>query len=223
MEVPGGIGIVGAIKAGSGIAINGLGDITTDPLTLPTVLSSAAPVDLEPSGVGVVTISGPPPLPPDPTFPPGTVTPFFQAAAPVGWNKLAVADNCTIRLVSGTGGVIGGSQQFTSAMTNYTLSGNADFSTVPFSGTLSQTIIDNATMASHNHFVRARGAPSSDTFMGQGNPGEVSQYDAPLNPTGSNVSHDHTVSGNLLGTNPVSMNSADLTVRYVDFILCQRN
>lgn len=41
-------------------------------------------------------------------MPAGTVIPFYQAAAPVGWTKVATQDDKVLRVVSGTGGGSGG-------------------------------------------------------------------------------------------------------------------
>ena len=49
-------------------------------------------------------------------FPAGTVMLFYQAAAPTGWTKLTTQDDKALRVVSGTGGVAGGTNAFSTVM-----------------------------------------------------------------------------------------------------------
>lgn len=224
MEVPGGPGIIGAIQAGTGIAIDPQGSISIDPLSNLTVLSGQGSVIVTPvPGVGVCTIAGPPPAPDDPVFPAGTITCFFQANAPVGWTKITSQDNSTLRIVSGNGGGTGGTTPFSQAFTTYALSGTANYSSVTWSGAAGDSVISIAETASHSHTVRARGGSAPTSFLGTPFSGETSFANLTTSAAGSNSSHSHSVTGNLAGISPVSMNSVDLSVRYVDFILCQRN
>jgi hypothetical protein len=45
-------------------------------------------------------------------IPTGTVMPFFQSAAPTGWTQVTTQNDKAIRVVSGTGGVSGGTNPF---------------------------------------------------------------------------------------------------------------
>ena len=61
--------------------------------------------------------------------PPGTVMLFYQAAAPLGWTKLTTQNDKALRVVSGNGGVAGGTNSFSSVMAqsvtgNTTLAGS---------------------------------------------------------------------------------------------------
>jgi hypothetical protein len=61
-----------------------------------------------------------------PQFPSGTTLLFYQASAPTGWTKLTTQNDKALRVVSGSGGVAGGTNPFStvmaqSATANYTL------------------------------------------------------------------------------------------------------
>ncbi|MET3969082.1 hypothetical protein [Bradyrhizobium sp. S3.9.1] len=61
------------------------------------------------------------------TFPAGTVMLFYQAAAPLGWTKITTQNDKALRVVSGAGGVAGGTNPFSTVMAqtavgNHTLS-----------------------------------------------------------------------------------------------------
>ena len=46
-------------------------------------------------------------------FPQSTAWIFYQSAAPTGWTKSTANDNKALRVVSGSGGVAGGTNSFT--------------------------------------------------------------------------------------------------------------
>jgi hypothetical protein len=223
MEVPGGPGTVGAIQAGTGILITGEGFISINPASNVTTVAGGGSIIVNPS-VGVITISGPPPTPPDPTFPAGTKTCFFQPSAPVGWTTIQTIDNGTIRLVSNTGGQTGGSTGFTSAFIVVQPTGSANYSSITWSGSLSAANLSIEMTAAHTHTVKARGSQSPQSFIPTTTGGTTA-----LNPpvvssqAGSGQTHSHSVQGNVVGSDPVNLSSVNLTVRYVDFLICQRN
>jgi hypothetical protein len=55
--------------------------------------------------------------------PTGTVMLFYQAAAPTGWTKLTTQNDKALRVVSGSGGVAGGTNPFSTVMAQ-TVTGN---------------------------------------------------------------------------------------------------
>jgi len=57
------------------------------------------------------------------SVPSGTVMLFYQAAAPIGWTKLTTQNDKAIRVVSGSGGVAGGTNPFSTVMAQ-TATGN---------------------------------------------------------------------------------------------------
>jgi hypothetical protein len=50
------------------------------------------------------------------SFPRGTTLLFWQAAAPIGWTKLTTQNDKALRVVSGTGGISGGTNAFSAVM-----------------------------------------------------------------------------------------------------------
>lgn len=53
-------------------------------------------------------------------IPSGTVMVFYQAAAPVGWTKVTTQNDKALRVVSGSGGVAGGSIAFSGGIASHT-------------------------------------------------------------------------------------------------------
>lgn len=224
MEAPGGPGVVGAVRSGTGISISTDGSISINPSSNITKIFGVGSV-VTTGQTGIVTISGPAPTPGDPTFPAGTRTVFFQAAAPVGWTTITTNDNATIRLVSNTGGASGGSTAFTTAFITQQPTGSANYNSITWSGGSSSAAnLSIAQIAAHTHTFAARGSPGPQSFVPEANAGSTA-----LNPpitsssAGSGSTHQHSVSGSLAGTDPVTLSSLNLTVRYLDLIICQRN
>ena len=136
-------------------------------------------------------------------FPAGTQMLFVQAAAPTGWTKQTTVNDATIRIVSGTtGGNTGGSVAFSTAF----VSGKA----ITLSGNVGATTLSTTQMPSHSHgfsaMISAKGryAESGNVFNG-GNSNTSS--------VGGNGSHTHSLSGTA---------TVDLSVKYVDTILCKK-
>ena len=72
-----------------------------------------------------------------PYLPSGTVTDFFQAAAPTGWTRLTTYDDALIRIVGSAAPASGGSNGFVATFNAQTVTGNFTLTT--------------ATMPSHPH------------------------------------------------------------------------
>ena len=136
-------------------------------------------------------------------FPAGTQMLFVQAAAPTGWTKQTTVDDATIRIVSGTtGGQTGGSVAFSTAF----VSGKA----ITLSGNVGATTLSTTQMPSHTHpfsaFMSARTYYTESGYLfGSGS--------SNTSATGGNGSHTHTLSGSA---------TVDLSVKYVDAILCKK-
>ena len=140
-------------------------------------------------------------------FPAGTQMLFVQAAAPTGWTKQTTVNDATIRIVSGTtGGNIGGSVAFSTAF----VSGKA----ITLSGNVGATTLTTSQMPSHKH-----------TIDGMHYGGDFGKYDdmecyyqysgtsTATTSVGGNSSHTHSLSGTA---------TVDLSVKYVDTILCKK-
>lgn len=215
MDVPGGPGVVGAIKAGTGIAIAADGTVSVNPATTITRLVAGSNVSLDPdSGFGVVTINAAGGDRSD--IPIGSKTVFAQAAAPTGWSKDTSVDNATIRLVSGNGGGTGGSVNFTTAFANQPVTGNVTTSSLSVSGstnTVSITPSGNVSLSglsagstslttnmipSHSHTYDLpiyRCPQPGAQSLGSQNPFYYNAATGSTGNTGGNGGHTHNVSG----------------------------
>lgn len=140
-------------------------------------------------------------------FDSGTVTVFYQSAAPTNWTKVTTHNDKTMRVVSGTGGGSGGSVAFTSVFTSRT-----------FSGSIGNTTLSTSQIPSHNHNTLhtqdiapwGTGGGSSGKYMRT----EYLNTDwAYTSSTGGGGSHNHSFSGNAI----------DFSVQYVDVILASKN
>jgi hypothetical protein len=130
----------------------------------------------------------------------GTVMLFYQAAAPTGWTKLTTQNDKALRVVSGAGGVAGGTNAFSTVMAQTVVGG--------FTASL-------ATTASHSHNVNPGGGQIS--FMGQftssggwANPAAGTSLWAQdgTGPSGGGGAHNH----------PIMM-----AIQYCDVILASKN
>ena len=134
---------------------------------------------------------------------------FVQAAAPTGWTKQTTVNDATIRIVSGTtGGTTGGSVAFSTAF----VAGKA----ITLSGNVGATTLSLAQVASHTHtFKYYTGETTSSDRMSTVT--SVSQTQGSTTVTtaaaGGNSSHTHSLSGTA---------TVDLSVKYVDAILCKK-
>ena len=140
----------------------------------------------------------------------GTVMLFYQANAPTGWTKQTSQNNKALRVVSGTGGGTGGSNNFTTAFNS---------SRGTSGGSVSNHTLTTAQMPSHRHKV--------DTYNEFGNSfgnwtTQGGYRQAHANGTrrppytsyeGSGNAHNHGF------TNP----SLNLNVQYVDVIIAQKD
>jgi len=129
-------------------------------------------------------------------IPAGTVMLFYQAAAPTGFTQVTTENNKALRVVSGTGGVSGGTTAFSTVFTNQ-------------SPTTGATTLSTAEIPSHTHtrIINTTALQGGDadraTF--------VTTATANTGATGGGGSHTHT-GGSVL-----------LNVQYIDIILCSKN
>ena len=149
--------------------------------------------------------------------PSGTVVVFYQSSAPTGWTKVTSQNNKALRVVSGTGGGSGGSNNFTTAF-------NSSRSTS--GGSVNNHTLSTSQMPAHQHHGRG---PNHDTNSAnsQGYPANNNHnsfrtsdrgrdrqvhIDA-IESTGGSQAHNHGF------TNP----NINLNVQYIDVIICRRD
>lgn len=132
--------------------------------------------------------------PQTPDIPSGTVMPFYQAAAPVGWTQITTRNDFGLRVVSGIGGGV---------------TTGSNFSSVFAQTAVGNTTITQTTSPSHTHTGTAYengGAGAGISTAG------VAQAIAPQTFTTSSIGGDgpHT-------------HSVNLSLAYLDLILASKN
>jgi hypothetical protein len=148
-----------------------------------------------------------------PSVPAGSVMLFYQASAPTGWTQVTTQNNKALRVVSGTGGVAGGTTAFSTVFTNQTVS-----TSISVSGTTGGTTLSTAQMPSHTHSAPVglnTGEGGDNIFSNTGGFTTTSTTGA----TGGGGSHDHSVSGSGSGTS----SAVTLNVQYIDIIIASKN
>jgi hypothetical protein len=129
------------------------------------------------------------------SFPAGTVMLFYQAAAPTGWTKLTTQNDKVLRVVSGAGGVAGGTNSFSSVM--------------------AQTVVGNTTLSVaqlpvHNHTVpqSTNGGVLGNVTGGSANFWYAYAGTFNSGDTGGAGAHNHTI---------------NMAIQYIDLILASKN
>ncbi|WP_421865128.1 phage tail protein [Motiliproteus sp.] len=162
----------------------------------------------------------------DSLLPAGTRMLFVQSAAPIGWTKVTTHDNKALRVVSGNGGGVGGSVDFTAAFKNQLVSGSISSTTATGSVSVSGHTLSTSQMPAHKHNIKHGpygGDPetiSSDGWNGSGN---YSRTRTSLS-AGGNGSHNHGASftGNA-HSHGFSGTAINMAVKYVDTIIAQKD
>lgn len=170
-------------------------------------------------------------------IPAGSSMLFVQAAAPSGWTKSTTHDNKALRLVSGTGGGSGGSVAFSTAFAPQTPSGSVSIS----GGSVNATTLSTSQISSHSHGVPYGGGADTNLTAGAAFPNQAPAYNsagygstvyagtfynfsiggrAVIEAAGGGGSHVH---GFTPSTGSFSGNAINLTVQYVDAIICTKN
>jgi hypothetical protein len=187
-----------------------------------------------------LTLVGPPVNPTDAAdkayadnaaFPSGTVMLFYQAAAPTGWTKLTTQNDKALRVVSGAGGVAGGSNAFSTVMAQ-TVVGNH----TPTLGEMAAGITSSGNntitvyLAGNSNFY----APYSTggwAFTGWDSPSGSGPQSSPyINSASSTVSYAaassgvNTISGTSNNTSGGAHNHPiTMAIQYIDVILASKN
>jgi len=149
-------------------------------------------------------------------FPVGTRLIFAQNTAPTGWTKDTTNyNNHAIRIVTGTGGVTGGTVDFSSAFVSQSVTGTV--------GTSGATTLSSSQMPSHTHttswtsydYAYEGVAGRQDTASGRDDSGTTTlTYTS--SSAGSGGSHTHS-GGTFTGT------AINLAVKYLDVITATKN
>ena len=161
-------------------------------------------------------------------FATGTSWIFYQTTSPTGWTKSITHDNKALRVVSGSGGVSGGTNTFTSTMTSFNIGGPLTSTDATGGHSLTTSQIAShfhgsggeigllANPASYNPDGNFTGWTGGDVRR---NPGWSRTFPSSggINPNNTGgATHSHPVSGSGTLTNqPIS-----ISVSYIDIIIC---
>jgi hypothetical protein len=226
LSPPGGAADLGAVKAGTNVTITS--GVLATTLTSVSQITAGTNISVN-AGTGAVTLTytgGGGGASGEDDFAAGTQLTFSQAAAPSGWTKNTDVDNAMIRIVSGSGGGTGGTQNFTSVCTTQSVSGSGSFpisfnigvtgttDATPGSGTVGTSYgftsggfsYGGANNISHNHIGTGsiNGPGSYGVQGGGGNFGVGISIDTDLQ--GGNGSHDHSIQLNPIWTSAAGGN-----------------
>lgn len=144
---------------------------------------------------------------------------FLRNSAPTGWTQVTTQNNKALRVVSGSGGVAGGTNAFTNTLINQPMSANVPVS-INGLGAGGVTLSVN-TVPSHNHPANNGGNLSSGTA---GPANGTAAASAPGNTTGNygaTNSHAHPVT--FTAANGPGSVTLDFRTQYVDVIICTLN
>jgi hypothetical protein len=127
------------------------------------------------------------------SFPKGTTLLFWQASAPLGWTKVTTQNDKLLRVVSGTGGPLGGG-------------GSNAFSSVNAQTVVGSTTLSLSQIPSHNHNTFGDNvAGGNNAFHGSGVTGAFLQT---TDFQGGGGSHNHTI---------------EMSILFIDLILASKN
>jgi hypothetical protein len=197
------------------------GGTLTGPLILaanPTVANGAATkgyVDSAASGAG--------------GFPSGTVMLFYQAAAPVGWTQVTTQNDKALRVVSGTGGVSGGTNPFSTVMAqtvvgNHTLSTAETANAVPVSVSNTITVYPRGSSGlawpytSNGNWYPVPVAQTAGGYLVPYTTDAGTSIGGGNNSSGSNTMTGYTQGGGGAHNHPITM-----SIQYCDMILASKN
>jgi hypothetical protein len=140
-------------------------------------------------------------------IPAGTNMLFYQAAAPTGWTQVTSVTDRALRVVSGTGGVTGGTISYSTYFSGSYASGS--------------TTLTEAQMPSHTHSVTDPGHNHTYANGGVAGPG----YAVLSNGLGSYTSTTTSTTGITIGATGGSTGHTHTipSLQYADVIICSKN
>jgi hypothetical protein len=163
----------------------------------------------------------------------GTDWVFYQASAPTYWTRSEANNNKALRVVSGNGGVTGGTSAFTTVMSNFNVGGSFSFPTNSTGGhsiSLVQTPVHSHGNGGSIALNAVPALTNPDGVFTGWNGGDVNRAGgwtrtAPgtgdtTSPTGvRGAAHSHPFSASAtLSNQPVN-----IAVQYIDVIICSFN
>jgi hypothetical protein len=146
------------------------------------------------------------------SIPSGSVTNFYQSAAPTGWTQVTAMNDYAMRIVSGVGGTTGGTTAFSTVFANQT-------PTITTSGlSVGATTLSTSQIPSHSHTIVLNGGSTCGAGTGvQYISNATSTYSGNTDAQGGGGSHTHSLSGS------ATSSAITLNVLYQNHILCTKN
>jgi hypothetical protein len=165
-------------------------------------------------------------------YPAGTKKLFFQATAPTGWTQDTTYGDRALRVVSGTGGGVGGNTTFVTALSSSSGNINVGINTTlpveipPGAG----TFIGNHTLSItelpdhvHPSIYGPTGGANATPFSNTGaRTIDGNTATGTMNESTGGGAHNHPFSGSTT-INTTFSDGIDLGVQYVDVIICTLN
>jgi hypothetical protein len=152
------------------------------------------------------------------TIPSGTRMLFQQTTAPTGWTKITTEDDKALRVVSGTAST-GGSVAFTSAFAAQSVAGT-------IANTVSGSVGGRTLTTSHlpNNWYHKPNTPGGEYSDNYANFNYQARHiDWPTyRIQGGGGSHDHSA-GSLAVSSTFTGSNIDMSVQYVDVIICSKD
>jgi hypothetical protein len=163
-----------------------------------------------------------------PPFPSGTVMLFYQAAAPVGWTKLTTQNDKALRVVSGNGGVAGGTNAFSTVMAQSVV-GNHTIAAAEIPDGIASSQVNSIQV-----FPSGNGSLSAPLNTGGGwggvGVGQVGSQYAAYSGNGNTITYTASWSaGNNIGVYSSGNGSGahnhpiTMAIQYIDVILASKN
>lgn len=162
-------------------------------------------------------------------FESGTRLAFNQNSAPVGWSVITSASHAGagLRIVNAatSGGQVGGSNEFTSVFNtaiNVSVQGSTEAATL--TGNTAETTLTIAQIPPHTHSITLRDPSDTQSAFNAGSSDDIVVGSDTTGSTGGGDGHSHSLSGLGSHSHTVSIvDSFNLDVKYVNFIVCEKD
>lgn len=145
-------------------------------------------------------------------IPSGTVMLFWQGAAPTGWTQITTQNDKALRVVSGTGGVAGGTNAFSTVMAQTVVGSHA---------------LTTAEMPVHNHGVNDSGhAHTMDAANSSATASNDLAHPANSFPLFSGTATSTVGTGISIqnaGSGAAHNHAITMSIQYIDIILASKN
>jgi hypothetical protein len=161
------------------------------------------------------------------SVPSGAVMLFYQASAPLGWTQVTTQNDKALRVVSGSGGVSGGTNPFSTVQAqttvgNHTLTVGQLPASIGSQATNTITVYNIGNAGYYWPYANNSWYPSPDYGAGFGAPGPLTS--ASTMSYGSYCQYAQNIQVNSYNTSGGAHNhSITMNVAYCDVIICSKN